>query len=317
MTHNDARRPCEREAGTVMRRGDAQRCVNAGGDDPCIVVHPDRALARLATLQDGVAGRAQLLVAGLTRDAIRRRVESGALVPLFRGTYAIGRTTVTARGWARSALLSVGDDAAASHRTAAHVSDWCEPPDEVHISVPRRLRPRPGLVIHHVMPFAPGDITHKDGLRLTSPLRTLQDLRNDPGFDRLAAEAHVQGDVTREQIERIAPPDSPAPTRSALERAMNRIVTAARLPRPLTGHHIAGHECDFVWPEERVIVETDGYRTHGHRWRFETDRERDAAHAALGYVVLRFTYRQLTEEPLLVAARLAQVLTVRAKPPPG
>ena len=39
--------------------------------------------------------------------------------------------------------------------------------------------------------------------------------------------------------------------------------------------------------------------------------------AALGYVVIRFTWRQLTERPLLVAARLAQVLAVRAAAVPG
>src|SRR6476620_6956318 len=102
---------------TVVHPEGAQPCAEPGGGDECIVVHPNRALARLATLQDGVAGRAQLLDAGLTRRAISRRVESGALTPLFRGTFAVGRTTVSARGWARAALLSVGDDAALSHRS--------------------------------------------------------------------------------------------------------------------------------------------------------------------------------------------------------
>jgi very-short-patch-repair endonuclease len=51
--------------------------------------------------------------------------------------------------------------------------------------------------------------------------------------------------------------------------------------------------------------------------RGATDRARDAALAAHGYVVLRFTWRRLTEPPLLVAARLAQVLVVRAAAVPG
>ena len=35
--------------------------------------------------------------------------------------------------------------------------------------------------------------------------------------------------------------------------------------------------------------------------------------SAQGYVVLRFTWRRLREEPLLVAARLAQVLARRGR----
>jgi very-short-patch-repair endonuclease len=58
----------------------------------------------------------------------------------------------------------------------------------------------------------------------------------------------------------------------------------------------------------RVIAETDGFRHHGSRAAFERDRARDAALQALGYRVLRFTYRQVRDEPGRVAARLRAVL---------
>jgi very-short-patch-repair endonuclease len=281
-------------------------------------MHVDERLTRLATLQHGVASRAQLLDAGLGRGAVRHRMASGALTPLFHGTYALGRTTATAHGWAQAALLSVGADAVLSHRTAAFLWGLAGPPDAVHLNVPRRLQPRAGLVPHSGPPLARGDTRRRDGLSVTSPLRTLADLRDDgdADFDRLASEAQVLRLVTADELERIAPAGA-APSRSALERAMNRIVTCARLPRPLPGRHVAGYECDFLWPRERVIVETDGWDTHGHRTRFETDRARDATHAALGYVVLRFTWRQLVDEPMLVAARLAQVLALRGDGVPG
>ena len=56
-------------------------------------------------------------------------------------------------------------------------------------------------------------------------------------------------------------------------------------------------------------METDGWATHG-TWRaFEHDRAKDAAlQAAAGYVVVRFAWRQIDEEPLKVAAQLAQLL---------
>jgi very-short-patch-repair endonuclease len=60
-----------------------------------------------------------------------------------------------------------------------------------------------------------------------------------------------------------------------------------------------------------VIVETDGYATHGHRAAFESDRARDAALQAAGHAVLRFTDRQITRQPLTVIAQLAAVLLSR------
>ena len=65
---------------------------------------------------------------------------------------------------------------------------------------------------------------------------------------------------------------------------------------------------DFLWPEHRIVVEVDGYEFHGGRQSFEADRERDAELAVQGYRVLRFTYRQVTEEPAKVAARLSALL---------
>ena len=71
------------------------------------------------------------------------------------------------------------------------------------------------------------------------------------------------------------------------------------------------YECDFVWPEHRVIVETDGWESHGNRVAFERDKARDADLAARGWVVLRFTWRQVVDSPMLVIARLAQTLAQR------
>jgi very-short-patch-repair endonuclease len=68
---------------------------------------------------------------------------------------------------------------------------------------------------------------------------------------------------------------------------------------------------DAIFQAEKVIVEVDGFRTHGTRLAFESDRARDAKLAAEGWIVLRFTWRQITEEPELVLVRLAQTLALR------
>ena len=56
------------------------------------------------------------------------------------------------------------------------------------------------------------------------------------------------------------------------------------------------------------MVETDGWDTHSTRQAFEDDRAKDAALTAAGYTVVRFTCRQLRDEPQTVADRLKAVL---------
>jgi very-short-patch-repair endonuclease len=51
---------------------------------------------------------------------------------------------------------------------------------------------------------------------------------------------------------------------------------------------------DFVFGD-RLVVEVDGYEFHSSQDDFEADRRRDALLSALGYRVLRFSYRQVMD----------------------
>jgi very-short-patch-repair endonuclease len=70
-------------------------------------------------------------------------------------------------------------------------------------------------------------------------------------------------------------------------------------------------EVDFLWLDEKVIVETDGYRYHRGRAAFEDDRRRDLQLRSSGFDVVRLTYRQVTDEPTRVIASLRQALSGR------
>jgi very-short-patch-repair endonuclease len=111
--------------------------------------------------------------------------------------------------------------------------------------------------------------------------------------NRLATTTHHQLPIT-----------TPEQSSSALIPALRR----ADLPAPRVNAYVLGHRVDFHWPEHRLVVETDGWRTHGRRSRFESDRARDAHLHAAGWIVLRFIRRQVVDETLLVAVRIAQVL---------
>jgi very-short-patch-repair endonuclease len=63
-------------------------------------------------------------------------------------------------------------------------------------------------------------------------------------------------------------------------------------------------EPDFLWADQRLVVETDGWETHGTRRQFERDRRRDQRLQAAGWRVVRFTWWQVTDEPAGVVATL-------------
>jgi very-short-patch-repair endonuclease len=90
------------------------------------------------------------------------------------------------------------------------------------------------------------------------------------------------------------------------------VIHDAGLPMPLVGATIAGHRADFASPEQRLIVETDGWAATATAPR-SSDRARDVAHALAGRRVVRFTGRRIDGRPLQVAAELGGLL--RGCPP--
>jgi hypothetical protein len=101
-------------------------------------------------------------------------------------------------------------------------------------------------------------------------------------------------------------------TRSELEERFLALCPDAGLPRPLCNHRVVGAEVDFVFPDHRLLVETDSWRWHRSRKQFEIDRRRDAVHAAAGWRTLRFTHERITHHPGEVAATVRVVLAAGA-----
>jgi very-short-patch-repair endonuclease len=86
------------------------------------------------------------------------------------------------------------------------------------------------------------------------------------------------------------------------------LVHRHRLPRPEVNVKIDKHEVDFLWRTERLVVEVDGWESHGTRSAFEEDRARDARLALLGFEVLRFTWWQVESGARTVAATIRALL---------
>jgi len=71
-------------------------------------------------------------------------------------------------------------------------------------------------------------------------------------------------------------------------------------------------EVDFLWHEQRVIVEADFFTYHRGSISFEDDHARDLDLRTAGYTVLRFTDAQLEKEPAGVVGDLARALGMGA-----
>jgi very-short-patch-repair endonuclease len=70
---------------------------------------------------------------------------------------------------------------------------------------------------------------------------------------------------------------------------------------------------DFLWREERLMVETDSYLYHRGRAAFQDDRGRELELMRLGYDVLRLSERQVNEERERVAEVVAAALRERRR----
>jgi very-short-patch-repair endonuclease len=106
----------------------------------------------------------------------------------------------------------------------------------------------------------------------------------------------------------IAGSDHPMLTRSEAEERFLALIRAAELPVPELNVLVDGYEVDFLWREQRVAVEVDGFRFHSSRRAFERDRRRDADLQNLGFSVLRLTWRQVVDESHATIARTARAL---------
>jgi hypothetical protein len=111
-------------------------------------------LRTLAQYQQGIVDREQAIGAGLSRGAVRRRVQSGDWQRLGRGVYATftGESTREAKLW--KTVLHAGPGAVLSHETAAELHGFAEKPSrQIHVTVPANRRPAqhrpiPGVIIH-------------------------------------------------------------------------------------------------------------------------------------------------------------------------
>jgi very-short-patch-repair endonuclease len=278
-----------------------------------------------ARKQHWVIGRDQLLALGAKPDAIKHRVRSRRLHPLYRGVYSVGRPDPGRFGWFMAGTLAVGDEARLSDWSAASLFKLRShlPSLPVHVTVPGNggVRTRTNLIVHRRA--RDRHTTTHLGIPVSTPAATIIDLAPNLTLDELDAmvsEADKLELVTPDALRAIAAacPDRPGAaklrkaldrhsfvlTDSALERLFVPLGVRAGLGIPRTRAYLNSHRVDFVYEELGLVVETDGLRYHRTPSQQSKDLRRDQDHAAAGHERLRFSHWQVKFE----AGRVVEVL---------
>jgi hypothetical protein len=224
-----------------------------------------------------------------------------------------------------AALFYAGPGAALSHATAAWWWRLTEArPPRIDISIQGRLVSVGNVCVHQKRHF---ERTRQGGLPVTPVARTLLDFASVAplGSVRHAiAEADYLRLLRLEEIDAVLGRGSPgsaalrrvlqrhrpqyARTRSPLEDRFLDLCETHSIPLPEVNVKTLGFEVDAVWHEQRVIVELDGHAAHGTIPAVARDRDRELRLRAAGFVVLRYSWHQVTMRPALVAADLRREL---------
>ena len=273
-------------------------------------------------------------------SAVQDRADSGRLHRIHHCVYSLVPLNLLGRnGRYMAAVLACGPNAALSYRSAAALHEIRRTArTNIDVTIPGRSpRKHAGIDVHRSTTLTPEDVTTVHGIPCTTVARTILDLaqviKGRP-LERALDQAEILGllDLAAldDQIERNkARPAArrlqavldqhyigSTPTWSELEEALLAACRRAKLPMPEVNALIDPHDSDptairvdFVWRDQRVIVETDGHETHHTRRAFEEDRLRDQRLIVAGWTVIRITWRQLTQHPSEITDRIARLLS--------
>ncbi|MGH9075246.1 MAG: endonuclease domain-containing protein, partial [Acidimicrobiales bacterium] len=186
-------------------------------------------------------------------------------------------------------------------------------------------RSLPGVVVHQTRRGVSS--AKLRGIPVTSPVATIADLAQlaepdllEGALDRGHRKGLVTGTSVLAELERrggrgapgvatlralLAERGYPGIPASALERRTRAVLRQGGLPDPVrelaTGPG-RRYRVDFSWPPSRVMVEVDGFDTHGTPEALRADLARQNELVAMGWAPLRYTWQDICRRPKEVVA---------------
>ncbi len=217
----------------------------------------------------------------------------------------MGHRAPNLHGRFMAAVLACGKGAVLSHGSAAVLWGLLRPLDgPVHVSVPTTagLKKRRGIHLHRTLTLV---TTRRDNIPVTTVARTIEDLRRTSFPPRLRRRAIRQAELMGLHLDGIETDR----TRSSLETYFLDLCRRFGLPLPEVNVKLGRWEVDFLWRSHSVVVETDTWTYHRGSVAFEDDHARDFDLRDAGFTVLRFTDKQLENEPDRVVANIREALS--------
>jgi len=288
----------------------------------------------------GVITTREALDVGISGSTLDRRVADGVFVRIGRGILALPGTSSRPDALMRAAGRMLG--AVISHHSAGRIHGFQPIPEAPPtVTVPYRgTHSFPGLVVHQSTDLLPQHVMGVRALRVTNPQRTVLDLAQVLGDSRLESvidNALAGGMVdladlvdlylalTRSgkkgmrHLGRIlsARAGEEKVSETVIETRLYRLLRDAGLPIPTKQFRAPWLEpingrVDFAYLDEEIILEADSRRWHLISEAFDTDRRRDIAAQLAGWIVLRFTWKMITDEPDFVVNSVRNALSMRS-----
>jgi very-short-patch-repair endonuclease len=280
---------------------------------------------RWAERRDGLITNDVASRTGLSKHQREAERTAGRLRQVRRGVSVVNGAPPSWRQAVRAVLLSCGDHVAASHLTAITLlgGDGSDS-DLIHViaDLVHQVRME-GVIAHRSGLLEDGDIVTRDGMRCTSPLRTVIDLSGTMTVSKLGK---VVDDLLRRKVLRLdelrarvdrtrpAPGRSVAtlrkvlakrlpgydPGESELEGRISRLIDARMLPRPMQQHRVRyggnRYRIDFAWPDRKLYLEGNGFGWHMLATDLDNDARRQNELVLDGWAPIEITWRMTDAE---------------------
>jgi hypothetical protein len=290
---------------------------------------PDSRIGEIAKRQHGVVSLRQLEEVGVSRYAVAKRVNRGRLHRVHQGIYMVGHRAPSHRARFMAAVLACGPGAVLSHTSAAVLWELLRPLDgPVHVSVPTTSgrKSRHGIRLHRCSSLttlrepspSPSYLDQEGGrgrrlttrrhdIPVTTVPRTIEDLRASSLLPpHLLRRATRQAELKGYHLEEVESDR----TRSDLELLFVDLIRPHRdrIPAPEVNVKLGRWTVDFLWRQQRVVVETDFWTYHRGSVAWQDDHARDLDLRSADYAVLRYTDEQLEGESARVVADIEREL---------
>ncbi len=287
----------------------------------------ERQTALIAESQRGLITGSQLHELGYTSQSIKRRKDSGLLVPVLASVYRLAGVPLDWLLLVRATHLWLRSRGVLSHRTSATLQGLLDYRIMVEVSTTGFLRaPHPKVQVHRVTDLETQDLRHFDAMRITNPVRTVVDLAGilpPRRFDHLIDEGRrrmlIAEKPLREALDRLGGRGRTG------TRKLSRLLDVGEFELPVPGspferkflHFLEDHavrrperqyeikdaagslvaRVDFAYPDLMVAIECDGKKHHFGTREWEFDLERRSRLAAMGWRVIHISWDMLVNRP--------------------